>query len=187
MSDLTRRDFLLGTAAVAISAAGVTSAGAQQRTGRSESEEGKDIYAILKKEHREVKQLLEKMAKTNDPGALEKDFVQLKQMVLPHAKAEEAVFYPKLLQSNRKTTLVATEEHHAAENMMKQLESTPISDEKWAAKLVVLKDMIDHHIKEEEGKVFEKARQAIKGDEAKQIGQQYLQKKQSIMAEIQPK
>ena len=48
----------------------------------------------------------------------------------------------------------------ADETLMFQLEAEPKDTEEWTAKFTVLKENIEHHVEEEDGELFKKARQA---------------------------
>ncbi len=115
----------------------------------------------LKKEHQEVKSILEQLEKGD--GKKGELFSKLKMELVPHQKAEEKIFYPVLLEKKaaREDTLEGFEEHHVAELVMKEMEKLPDSEEKWSAKMKVLKELINHHIKEEEGNIFKLAEKEI--------------------------
>ncbi len=51
------------------------------------------------------------------------------------------------------------------------------NDEMWLPKVKVLSDMIDHHIKEEEGEVFKAAKKVLSKEKEEEILGQYLQEK----------
>lgn len=47
----------------------------------------------------------------------------------------------------------------------------PVEDERWAAKLKVLKENVEHHIEEEEGEMFRKAQKIFDKQELENLGQ----------------
>ena len=51
-------------------------------------------------------------------------------------------------------------EHSSAKELISQLELASPGDDHYDAKVTVLGEMIDHHVKEEEGEMFPKARKA---------------------------
>ena len=77
--------------------------------------------------------------------------------------------------------LEAYEEHAAAKNLMHVLEQTDPKDETYRAKLQVLSEMIDHHVKEEETELFKQARALLSQDELVEIGEEI-----TAMKEAQP-
>ena len=74
-------------------------------------------------------------------------------------------------------------EHAGAKNLIAQIESADATDEYYDAKVTVLKEMIKHHVKEEEqrGGMFAKARQSEM--DLKAIGEQLQERKQELMSE----
>ena len=85
-----------------------------------------------------------------------------------HAQIEEEIFYPALRQAIKETDLLAEAEveHQSAKDLIAQIEAALGSppDESFDAKVTVLGEYIDHHIKEERNEIFVKARAARKVD-----------------------
>lgn len=55
----------------------------------------------------------------------------------------------------------ADEEHHIARTQINRLLATEADDETFKAKVIALKELIEHHVKEEEGELFPKARKKV--------------------------
>ena len=146
------------------------------------------FFELLTDDHDEVKGLLEKMEDTSD-GAVktrEKLLVQLKEALVPHMKAEEKAFYPALMKKKevKKETLEALEEHHLAETVLRQLEDVSAGDDVWGAKLAVLKELVEHHIEEEEDELFEMAEEALGEDQLESIMQEFQKEKEKVKKQI---
>ena len=75
------------------------------------------------------------------------------------------------------------EEHHVVDEIMSELGETDVTDETWAAKFKVMKESIEHHIEEEEGEMFPKARQAFEKNELEVLGARMLELKQLSLQE----
>ncbi len=56
-------------------------------------------------------------------------------------------------------------------------------DEKWGAKMSVAKENVEHHIEEEEGEMFKKARQLFEQAELEQLGQRLEARKLEVQKE----
>ena len=113
-----------------------------------------EFFQEIRKDHRELTDLLQQMKSQSSYDA--KDMVvQLKSELKPHQEAEEKTFYQSLrrLPDAHRLAFKAEEEHHVAESILSDLEKTPSGDT-WTAKLDVLDELVQEHIKEEESKAF---------------------------------
>ena len=137
-------------------------------TTRSKSKTtGIDAIQLLTADHNEVKKMftefekLKKSAGSNDEKA---DLVQRICTALTiHATIEEEIFYPAVREAIDDMDLMdeADVEHSGAKDLIAQLEGASPDDDHYDAKVTVLGEMIDHHVKEEEGEMFPKAKKAI--------------------------
>ncbi len=83
-----------------------------------------------------------------------------------HAQVEEEIFYPALRGALKETDLLdeAEVEHQTAKDLIAQIQAAGEPDDMFDAKVKVLGEYIDHHVKEEKGEIFPKARSAKKLD-----------------------
>ncbi len=136
-----------------------------------------EFLDLLHKEHKEVQGILDELTKTSTVSSHRRQelFMSLRQNLIPHLTGEEKYFYPALEEKSesRMDALEAEEEHHAARMTLDELDKTPQEDEHWIPKLMVLKEMIDHHVKDEESKVFSDARRTLSEDRMRSIMQSY--------------
>ena len=132
-----------------------------------------NIYAVLKNDHRSVKTLLDRIEKTTAENADRlKLFQQLDRELSAHAEAEEAVFYTPLGDHPeiKDCVLESFEEHAVVKTLLMELRALPVEDETWLPKFTVLKENVEHHVKEEEGPLFDKARKILSRTDADQMG-----------------
>lgn len=89
-----------------------------------------------------------------------------------HEDIEEKIFYPALKQhpKGKDIVLEGYQEHHVVDILLNELEAMPTSDERWPAKLKVLTENVEHHIKEEEGEMFRTARGVFDKEELVALG-----------------
>ena len=128
----------------------------------------KDACALLDADHRAVKQLFknyDELAGSHARGAPGKRLELARQIcreLTVHAQIEEEIFYPALRNALRETDLLAEAEieHQTAKELIAQLEQSDEADEMFDAKVKVLGEYIDHHVKEERNEIFPKARAA---------------------------
>ena len=85
---------------------------------------------------------------------------------------EEEIFYPELKAHPKAKDIVleAYEEHHVVDLLMGELELLDVQDETWGAKAQVMKENVEHHMEEEEGDMFRKARQVFDTAELEDLG-----------------
>lgn len=149
-----------------------------------------DIYEILKKDHRLVKELLKKLEKTDESsGDVRIELLtELKENLLPHSRAEEQVLYEALKDCDVKEAdekaFEGYEEHAVADHLIQELEATQTEDKRWGALMVVLKENLEHHIEEEEGEFFKKAREAFDSDTAKEMATNFVSLKEIFSEEL---
>jgi len=83
-----------------------------------------------------------------------------------HAQIEEEIFYPALREVMKDTDLLAEAEveHGSVKDLIAQIQEMPEADEMFDARVKVLGEYVDHHVKEEKNEIFPKARSARKLD-----------------------
>lgn len=135
-----------------------------------------NVYALLKQDHKQVKGLFEALEKTTERAAKKRAslFEELNAALSIHAEAEEALFYPRFLKpkETHEITLEAIEEHGVVKTLLAELEADPKDTEQWGAKLKVLKEIVEHHVEEEEDELFKKAQKVLSKEEAEEIGRE---------------
>lgn len=145
-----------------------------------------NAFALLKQDHETVADLLEKIDKTTERGIKTREdlFARLKAELDVHTKIEETIFYPALENEDetRDITLEAFEEHRLVKQLLSELESMSKDAEEWTAKFTVLKENIEHHVKEEEGEMFEKARKVLSKEDQQTLGTRLEQAKKQEKA-----
>jgi len=147
-----------------------------------------DAIALLKADHDKVKKLLDELETTTERGVKTRSelFATIKGELTVHEIIEEEIFYPELKAhpKARDIVLEGFEEHHVVDMLMSELESLDVTDETWGAKAVVMKENIEHHIEEEEGEMFAKARQVFDRAELNDLGERMAARKTSAQREL---
>ena len=133
-----------------------------------------NAFNLLKTDHEKVAGILASIEETTERAVKGREelFSRLKEELDLHAKIEEEIFYPALeeAEETREVTLEAYEEHRLVKQLLAELEAEPKDTEEWTAKFTVLKENIEHHVEEEEGEMFKKARQILTEDEVETLG-----------------
>ena len=131
-----------------------------------------DVTKLLTQQHDEVKQLFKEIESLGDSEFKRRsDFVQqIGQMLRPHMQFEEEILYPAAKSVDNELVLESYEEHHMAKILLEEIEQTPPSNERYMAKLTVLKEMLEHHIEEEEGTLFPELREQCGAEKLNDFG-----------------
>jgi hemerythrin-like domain-containing protein len=133
-----------------------------------------NAFELLKQDHETVAGLFEKLEPTTERGVKTREelFTRLKQELDVHARIEETILYPVLqeAQETEEITLEAYEEHSVVKQLLAELDELPKDDESWGAKLTVLKENVEHHVEEEEGEMFKKARKVLSDEQIEELG-----------------
>jgi hemerythrin-like domain-containing protein len=142
------------------------------------------FFQLLKKDHREVKGILNQLKESKEIAVKKREelFQKLTEEFVPHMKAEEKTFYQPLAAKKeaREDAMEGIEEHHVAEMAFKELQKMRKGEDQWSAKLSVFKELVEHHVQEEEGKIFKIAEKVLDDDEIQNIMKQFEQEKQKI-------
>jgi hemerythrin superfamily protein len=147
-----------------------------------------DAIALLTQDHKDVKQLFkeyDKLVKAEADDEEKKTVAeQICAMLTVHATIEEEIFYPAARDALDEQDLIdeAEVEHASAKELIAQIQAMEPGDELYDAKVKVLGEYIDHHVKEEQEEMFPKAKKA-KLDMAA-LGLELLERKQALMAEM---
>ena len=133
-----------------------------------------NAFQLLKEDHKKVAGIFEKLEPTTERGVKTREtlFTQLKNELDVHARIEEAIFYPALREADATHDIILEgyEEHKVVKTLLAELDKLAKDDETWGAKLKVLQENVEHHVEEEEGEMFKKARKVLSEDEAQELG-----------------
>jgi hemerythrin-like domain-containing protein len=128
---------------------------------------------LLRKQHAEVKDLFGKFKSANGDERRRALFEEIADALAAHCVIEEKLFYPSVYVGPLKEQLQeAVEEHLAAKRVIADLLELESSDPQFAAKMTVLEEEIEHHVKEEEGELFPKVKKTFAKPELDALGEQ---------------
>lgn len=160
-----------------------------KRKSASKKDDKQDAISILTADHAEVKKMFKEFEKLKQEDGAEADKAELVGKICEalsiHAQIEEEIFYPAMRDAISEEDLdlmdEADVEHAGAKELIAQLEESEPGDDHYDAKVIVLGEQIDHHVKEEEGEMFSTARKAKLDME--ELGMQLMQRKEQLMSE----
>lgn len=147
-----------------------------------------DAITMLKDDHKTVKKLFREFEKA-DEGRKKRIADQIVEELSVHSALEEQIFYPAARESlpDGDTVLEAVEEHHVVAWICSELMGMDTDDERFEPKVIVMKEMVEHHIKEEEDEMFPKMREALGRKVLQEIGARMEEAKPSMPREPQPR
>ncbi|TAK77958.1 MAG: hemerythrin domain-containing protein [Aquabacterium sp.] len=130
------------------------------KPARASSAQPKDATAMLRADHQAVSELFEQYEKARSSTKKVQLVAQLCQELKVHAQIEEEIFYPAFKQALKDKELIpeATVEHDTLKSLIGQIEGVEPDGEMYDAKVKVLSEYVKHHVKEEQGEIFPKAR-----------------------------
>lgn len=150
-----------------------------------------NAITMLKSDHATIKRLLRELSETTERATKQRVALveRIERELKAHAQAEEEVFYPAFKAAaekakNDKVDLFyeAAEEHHVVDMVLPALKVANPKSKEFTAKAKVLKDLLEHHVKEEEGQMFAAARQLFNEDELRELGDMMQARKDAIEA-----
>jgi hemerythrin superfamily protein len=148
-----------------------------------------DAIKLLMQDHKEVKQAFDEYEKLVQaeaaPDEREALALQICEMLTVHATLEEELFYPPArtaLGEDADLIDEATVEHASAKDLIAQIEGASPEEALYDAKVKVLGEYIQHHVKEEEGEIFPKIKKAKLDLEA--LGQEMSARKEVLQSSV---
>jgi hemerythrin superfamily protein len=139
------------------------------------------IYEAILADHAKTRRMLRELSEVGEaePERRIALFADLKSALTIHQHAEEAVFYERLkgMGEMRSHAHDAINEHRVLEALLNELAEMAKGNERWTAKLGALRELVEHHMEEEEGEFFERARAIVDEGLAARMGEEFRRKK----------
>ncbi len=127
---------------------------------------------LLMDDHKVLKKLLTEGEESTERAVKGRTEVlaRLTRELEVHEAIEEKILYPALKKHEKAKDIVLEgyQEHHVADLLITERHSTSVTDERWGAKMAVLKEAVEHHIEEED--MFKKARSIFDRAELDELG-----------------
>jgi hemerythrin-like domain-containing protein len=144
------------------------------------TDEHLDAIASILMDHQHIRQMIAELDRSLDSN-IEKSratFKDLKDFLVKHETMEQKLWYPELEKDASLKDIVANlkkEEEDASKEISK---IDGIKDDKeWVASVKKLTKAVEHHAKEEETKLFPKARQVVSKESLNEIGAKFQEYK----------
>jgi iron-sulfur cluster repair protein YtfE (RIC family) len=125
---------------------------------------------LLVKQHRKVEALFEKLEKSSsDPTEL---LTELANDLAAHMTIEQEIFYPEVKDVDHDQIYESYEEHALAEVALKRLLAADPEANEFKARVTALKELIEHHVKEEEEELFPEVEDKLETEKLEELGKQ---------------
>ncbi|MDP2273730.1 MAG: hemerythrin domain-containing protein [Archangium sp.] len=133
-----------------------------------------EATALLRKQHQEVIAKFKQFEKAESEASRRKLFVEIADALAAHTTIEEKLFYPTAYRGEDLQDLLreAVEEHLTAKRVISDLLMMEVTDEQFAPKVKVLRDIIEHHVQEEQDDIFPKVKKALSRGELTSLGEE---------------
>lgn len=143
-----------------------------------------DAFTLLKEDHKKVAALFEQIEPTTERAVKtrEEAFGKLKEELDIHAHIEEKILYPVLKKEGetRDITFEGLEEHHVIKMLLAELATMAVDSEEWTAKAKVLQENVEHHVEEEETKMFKLGREVLTKEQVNNLGNRLEAEKRMV-------
>jgi hemerythrin-like domain-containing protein len=144
-----------------------------------------DAIAMLVADHREVTQMFKQFEEMSDRAKVSKKKLadQICNALILHTTIEEEIFYPAVREGIKQaedTVDEAVVEHASAKDLIAQIQEMDPEDELYDAKVKVLSEQVEHHVKEEEKEMFPMVKKSPLDLAA--LGQEMAARKEELLA-----
>ena len=119
-----------------------------------------DATVLLRTDHKAVAGLFAEYKTLRSPAKKKALVTKICTELSVHAQIEEEIFYPAVQKALQDRTLVpeATVEHATMKDLIAQVEGKDPDGDMFDARITVLAEYVTHHVKEEQGEMFTKAK-----------------------------
>lgn len=146
-----------------------------------------DIYEYLKMDHEHVNSLFKQFEKSKVPARKVQIATMIAQELLVHAKSEQEMFYKALEPhfESRPEVLHGIKEHAEIEDQIIVVLDSKNMASGWQKNVEKLKDLVTHHVKEEERDIFKEAKKVLSDEEAYELKEKMHYLKQDMLRRLE--
>lgn len=145
-----------------------------------------DILKLIVEEHKPLKQMIKvlKDSEKNDLEDRKAMFEEFAVELISHAKPEEKSLYAFMRSEEdlREDSFEGDVEHGLADQLIEEIKRTE-DDDMWSARVKVLAELVEHHIKEEEEDMFPEVRKHADAEKRAELAQTYMEAKAEFLAQ----
>jgi hemerythrin-like domain-containing protein len=148
-----------------------------------------DVIEMLKRQHEEVRDVLERMVAEDDARESRALLAQLSKSLRLHMHIEERLVYPAAARAftgdddDEETVIEAYEDHALARHTLETLEATPPSDKRFVVRVKIVSELVNRHIDEEESELLPELESKLGRDGMQRLGDQVERRLPELEAE----
>jgi hemerythrin superfamily protein len=150
---------------------------------RKQDKGGQDAIQLLRKDHEDVNRMFEEFDKADEDRKFELA-AEICQALTIHTTIEEEIFYPQVREAiDAEDMMIEAEvEHESARFLIEKIQEGEVDEVQLSAMIKVLKEYVNHHINEEQRRMFPRVRKAEIDLQA--LGQELLERKTELEGEM---
>jgi len=145
-----------------------------------------DVRSLLVKDHEEAKELLNQIMDASQASRRMRLFQQLKTALTAHSRAEERAVYNRMLNTKSNDSRELADEgfveHGIIDGLLAQLSSGGAGETRWLATAKALKELLEHHIDEEQTDTFAELGEHFDSDQLEEMGVAFQRAKAALMS-----
>jgi hemerythrin-like domain-containing protein len=138
---------------------------------------------LLEQQHRDVEALFSRLEKQiGDKEACAETLAQLANSLAAHMTIEQELLYPNVENLAHDQIFESYEEHALAEIALKRLLASDPRTEAFKARITALKELIQHHVHEEESELFPALEDHLDDAQLQSLGQRMQDRFEDVVA-----
>jgi hemerythrin superfamily protein len=135
-----------------------------------------NIFEVLKKDHKTVSELFNKIVTTSNRQVQVRDqlFGRLKKELNTHAEMEEKIFYAELRKHKQTARFISESmsEHYEMKDLLEELSVMSRDDDEWIRGILNLRKVVENHVNHEEDEIFDLASHVLSQEQIYEMGLQ---------------
>lgn len=142
-----------------------------------------DAIQLLRKDHEDVSRMFEEFEKADEDRKFELA-ADICQALTIHATIEEEIFYPQVREAmDAEDMMIEAEiEHDSARHLIEKIQEGEVDEVQLSAMIKVLQEYVNHHVNEEQRRMFPRVRKAELDLQA--LGRELLERKTELESEL---
>jgi hemerythrin superfamily protein len=154
------------------------------RKPAGKQDESQGAVQLLRQDHEEVSKLFEEFESAEEDRKFDLA-AEICHALTVHATIEEEIFYPQVREAIDAEDLMAEAEieHGTIKQLIERVQTGEVDEVQLSAMIKVMNEYVDHHVNEEQRKIFPRVQRAKLDLQA--MGQELQERKSELQAELQ--